>query len=94
MPYDELLMDELESLTKIKGKVDHLPHKSKDLADALACSIVGAIAIGGEEDADGKMVDLGEKFFDVGQAETPLYGYDDFELSPIGMNQEEHYGYF
>lgn len=97
LPYDALLMDELESLSKIRGKVDHPPHKSKDLADALACSVQGAIELGGEEDADGKMIDLGEQYFDVGEADAPLYGYEMTsrnDFMPIGMSREEHYGYF
>jgi hypothetical protein len=51
MPNPRLLRVELEGLTKlINGKVDH-PAKtgSKDLADAVAGSILGALELGGQE---------------------------------------------
>ncbi len=46
--------DELLSLSKISGhaKVDHAADGSKDAADALACAVYGAVALGGRESAD------------------------------------------
>lgn len=75
MPYDELLMDELEALSDVNGKVDHPPAGSKDLADAFACSIVGALVLGGEESEDRAIVLSEDSIFDVG----------DFPEMPFGM---------
>jgi hypothetical protein len=45
------LVDELLGLTKLpNGKVDHPADGSKDEADALACAVMGAIGLGGEEE--------------------------------------------
>lgn len=49
----ELLIKEITGLIRLKnGKIDHLPSNSKDLSDALAGAVAGAIAIGGEEDTE------------------------------------------
>lgn len=92
MPFNQLLMNELESLSKVGNKVDHPPHGSKDLADALACSIVGAIAAGGSEDADGSSVEVGGSLFSTGEAFVSLAGENEFGSLmggsidlPIGM---------
>ena len=54
IPYSELLMKEIMGLTKkYNGKVDHQSGASKDVADALACSVVGALELGGQEDPGG-----------------------------------------
>ncbi len=54
IPENELLLRELLALTKkFNGKVDHPPSLSKDLADALAGSVVGALRLGGQESPDG-----------------------------------------
>lgn len=77
MAFDQLLMNELEALSRLdNGKVDHPPNGSKDLADAFACSIVGAIAIGGEEDSEGAIVDIGAPLYVTGDAFEPLIGHD------------------
>ena len=75
MPYDQLLLDELEALSDVNGKVDHPPAGSKDLADAFACSIVGALVVGGEESEDRAIVLSEDTIFDVG----------DFPEMPFGM---------
>lgn len=75
MPYSELLYDELENLVKVRGKVDHMPHKSKDLSDAFACSIVGAILAGGDEDPNGEVPQFSEDTFEA---------VDNFDM-PIGL---------
>ena len=93
MPHENLLLIELEALSKLdNGKIDHPPGGSKDLADAFACSIIGAIAVGGSEDPEGSIVVIGDPTFAVGSALAPLEGSefvsngvgDPFGL-PIGM---------
>lgn len=84
MPFSQILMNELEALSVIDKKVDHPPAGSKDMADALACSVVGAIAAGGEEDPDGAMVDLGDTIFDVGNQVDYLFQMG--TLAPIGID--------
>lgn len=84
MCFSQLLMNEIESLSKIDGKVDHPPTGSKDLADAFACSVVGAIIAGGEEDPDGTMVELGESMFLIGDEIRLADQLGD--LSPLGMD--------
>jgi hypothetical protein len=77
MPFSQLLINELTALSKINGKIDHPPGGSKDLADALACSIEGAILSGGEEDADGSTTEVGAEFFQSGSALYALEGTDE-----------------
>ena len=67
MPFSQSLFDELEALSKTRGKVDHPPGGSKDEADSLAGAVLGAIVCGGEESADGNSVKL------MGP-ETDVYG--------------------
>ena len=75
MPFDQLLLNELEALTKLdNGKIDHPPSGSKDLSDAFACSVVSAITAGGEEDPDGAIVESSGAYFDTGLAMAPLEG--------------------
>lgn len=101
MPFDQLLMNELEALTKLdNGKIDHPPSGSKDLSDALACSVSGAITIGGEEDPEGAIVDSGEAFFDMGESLAPLEGMPDiwgqngaYQALPIGFENGVGYGW-
>lgn len=48
-PY--LLRDELLSLSRLpNGRIDHPAEGSKDLADALACAVLGAVQVGGREE--------------------------------------------
>lgn len=75
MADSDLLFEELEALSKVgNGKVDHPPGGSKDLADAFACSLMGAIVVGGEEDAEGRMVESGESVFTAGPSALELEG--------------------
>lgn len=75
MPFSQLLFDELEALNRLNnGKVDHPPSGSKDLADAFACSIVSTLEIGGEEDPEGAIVEVGGTYFETGDALVPLEG--------------------
>lgn len=92
MPFSQLLMQELEGLSRLpNGKVDHPPGGSKDLADAFACSIVGAITAGGEEDPNHEIAEVGSAFFEVGQVLDLPYGMDGFAYAdgrlemPYGM---------
>lgn len=89
MSFEQLLINELEALSKIEnGKIDHPPNGSKDLADAFACSIVGALMVGGEEDPEGSIVDKSENVFHSGLAFEPLFGTEEiaYELgNPIGL---------
>lgn len=96
MPYSALLFEELERLNRAGKKIDHPPGGSKDLSDALACSIVGAIQSFGEESVDGKEVDIGASSFFVGEALSPLSGFtnkmDYRSLLPAGMEGMSLYG--
>lgn len=89
MPRSKLLLEELERLNRNGRKIDHPPGGSKDLSDALACSLVGAIQAMGEESVDSKEVDIGADRFAVGEALAPLAGMSDYNignLMPLGMN--------
>lgn len=92
MAHSDLLLRELEALSRVGNKVDHPPTGSKDLADAFACSIVGAIAVGGQEDPGGSVVEVGESLFEVGQLDMYLEGAGDvfpsgFLDMPIGFEK-------
>ncbi len=95
MVYSALLFKELEALSRVDGgKVDHPPGGSKDEADAFACSIVGAIALGGEEDPEGSVAEVGAEFFEVGALLDPLEGMSDWVMDlPIGMKGMRIGGY-
>lgn len=100
MPFNQRLLNELEALSRVDGgKVDHPPNGSKDEADAFACSIVGAIALGGEEDPDHEVAEVGAGFFQVGDAIAPLVGIDEMSFGygnlglPIGMKGMSNGGY-
>jgi hypothetical protein len=103
MPFSQLLQNELEALSRVDGKkVDHPPAGSKDEADAFACSIVGAVALGGGEDPDGTEIELqGSGFIEVGEALAPLVGQDMLMGNafhggmslPIGMKEAANSGF-
>jgi hypothetical protein len=65
-PRSDLLLEELRHLGRYNGKVDHPSGKSKDLADAFACSVFGAVAQGGEESPEGEISERGVAGFYVG----------------------------
>lgn len=49
--WNELVVNEISALNKYpNGKIDHLPGGSKDLADALAGAVLGAVILGGQEE--------------------------------------------
>jgi hypothetical protein len=100
MPFDQLLMNELEGLSRVDGKVDHPPGGSKDLADAFACSVTGAIVAGGEEDPNGEELVVGDQTFVAGSQLSELSyetNYDAFSgaLSlPRSMKGMKSDGYY
>ncbi len=86
VPKSQLLIEELERLTKMpNGKVDHMLFGSKDAADALACSAVGAITAGGREDPSGARAYYAKPEFILfspadGAEELQMLPYDPFNL--------------
>lgn len=52
-PASVLALEEFESLGRFGKKVDHPAGGSKDLIDAIVCSVAMAITLGGEEDPGG-----------------------------------------
>lgn len=92
MPFSDLLLRELDALSRVDGKkVDHPPGGSKDLADALVGSIVGAITLGGEEDDSSPFAEGGDEHFVLGGSEGSMFGMDYANLGggavalPFGM---------
>lgn len=74
-PYSQLLLDELEALGRQpNGKIDHPLHGSKDMADALAGSVRGAILQGGSEAEDG---------------ERSYFGNSDIRTGSLGIDLED-----
>ncbi len=72
-----LLRDELLSLTRLpNGRIDHPSDGSKDEADALACAVLGAVTMGGAEEASGERNYVGAPDITVGR---------DFDL-PAGVS--------
>ncbi len=87
-PWEELLQKELEGLSRMaNGKVDHPPNGSKDLADAYACSLVGAILLGGEEDTREAFAEGGQEQFITGGVSDSMFGvgYDGFTSGPVEL---------
>lgn len=75
-----LLRNELLSLSKMpNGRVDHPAGGSKDEADALACAVLGAVDLGGQEDEGGERAYYGKADFSVGTM---------FNL-PVGVHRNE-----
>ena len=98
MPFDQGLFDELEALSRTRGKIDHPPGGSKDMADALAGAVLGAIVNGGEESADGTNVKLGAVDidyygrFDAPEGLSENFGDPSLMGTPLGMNGATWYG--
>jgi len=69
-----LLRDELLSLTRLpNGRIDHPADSSKDEADAMACAVLGAVVVGGEEEAEDARAHYSEAEIEVGHPfELPL----------------------
>lgn len=83
MPHSSLLQRELEALSRVANKIDHPVGGSKDEADAFACSLVGAIQVGGSE-GGGPLIEMGENIFETG-GDMELYGMDDELLDLSGL---------
>lgn len=81
MPAREVTIIELLGLSRLpNGKIDHLGESSKDEADALACSISGALELGGAEDPDGLLAWPGG---DLTDWSGPSHAFED--MMPIGF---------
>lgn len=53
-PENPMVFNELLGLSRLPNrKIDHLTGGSKDMADALACAVMGAVLMGGQEDEGG-----------------------------------------
>jgi hypothetical protein len=80
IPKIELLLKEILGLSKMNGgKIDHDSGSSKDLADALACSVVGALSLKGAEDPSGAVAYFAKPEFISGglpKSKTPI-GFED-----------------
>lgn len=73
--HNQLLIDELFGLNinPDNGKVDHSPYGSKDIADAVACSVMAAITLGGREAVGAPRAYYGSAGIQVG-GEADMYG--------------------
>lgn len=96
-PKNDDLLDELKGLIDLGRKVDHPPAGGKDLADAFACSIVGAIELGGSESEGVDDVIVGASIFDTGRQLEGLALPEEIGISlgnmlPIGMTMEATLG--
>jgi hypothetical protein len=57
--WDPLVVDEVLSLRRLKnGKVDHPSGGSKDMADAVAGAVLGAVTMGGSEGEEPERADV------------------------------------
>lgn len=85
MPARELTVTELLGLSRLpNGKIDHLGDSSKDEADSLAGAVVGALRIGGQEDASGRRAYPGQTSFYGPAAEIPFPAGMPAALSVLG----------
>lgn len=85
--YRKLVIDELLGLTQLSnGKVDHTMSGSKDEADALACAVVGAIYLGGEEADGAPITEYAPTEFDIADREDAPIGA--FGGTPLGMSSD------
>lgn len=70
-----LVREELLTLTRqANGRIDHAIDGSKDLADAMACAVLGALRLGGSEDASGERAYFEPSDFAVGGGYAMPYG--------------------
>ena len=79
-PAHELAILEMQQLSRVGKKIDHLPHGSKDFADAIAGSVFGALQEGGSEGDSPTAVDLG---FHNALNVDAMYRPVDLGLSPM-----------
>lgn len=85
MPFSAKLLEELESLGKRMGKVDHPPGGSKDEADALACSVWDALSLGGES-TDEQLFPTDGEFRSGGWADLSGVENDSMMSLPLGFS--------
>lgn len=88
-----LLSDEILGLQRLpNGKIDHLPGKSKDVADAVACATIGAIEEGGDEGDAPERADTGagaEEFLvPVSSGPDGDWGLEDGAMSPSWLTED------
>lgn len=79
VPESPLALKEILSLNLLpNGRIDHPLGGSKDLGDALACSTMGAIELGGFESEDQERAYYGDAVFESGTNVTPdlPYGFN------------------
>jgi hypothetical protein len=96
-PKNEDLDNEIKSLIDLGRKVDHPPTSGKDLADAFACSIAGAIELGGSESPGEDDIVIGQSIFQTQDQMTGLALPHEMSISlgsmlPIGMTLEAPLG--
>lgn len=90
MPFSQLLLNELEALGRLGGKIDHPPSGSKDLADALAVSVAVAIEYGGSEVEDREVIWPGSTEFILGESQALEFGYESM-ANPFAAEPELGY---
>lgn len=88
-----LLRDELLSLSRLpNGRIDHPADGSKDLADALACSVMTAVQLGGREEKGNERRYYEPDTFATGaKAELP-FGLAEGSLRKIWTTQLSPFG--
>lgn len=82
---DGVIVTELEGLTKLaNGKIDHPADGSKDEADALCGSVLGALVLGGDEGEDPERNDF------AGVVNLEVGGFGEFgaESMDLGLSQD------
>lgn len=91
-PVNYQLREELLALTKLpNGKVDHPSDSSKDMADAFACSVQGAVEVGGQEDPEHREARYGNATFDVGPPIGSLAGVPRDMQGGTPIMEPEHF---
>ncbi len=83
MPWSEICIRELGSLGRFANKIDHPIGGSKDEADALSCSVVGAILVGGSEADDRPVVYPSATSFDWGSTPHTELEDDGLDIDPF-----------
>ncbi len=88
IPFSTLLLDEILGLTRMPNRrIDHLLGGSKDTADAVACSVLGAVELGGSESENAEVAEYGPSTIEVGpMTETP-YGLSGMQGLPMGYER-------
>jgi hypothetical protein len=86
-PPPSLLRTELLSLTRLPtGRIDHPYDGSKDLADAVACAVLGAVIIGGSEEESSPRAYCGGPAFTVGKPMSMPLGTNFADIWDFGSS--------